>query len=108
MPFSSPNSLLNRGKTGNLAVLGPDWDERTPKSTGSTRAFSANSLRNGTGNFKSRTENSLGRSGNFQGRAGEPVRSQHLCNRLTQFLPETSSILRLPKRRTSKFNADHS
>jgi hypothetical protein len=90
------DSQLNRGKTGNFAILGPDRDERTPKSAGSTRTFSANSLRNGTGNFKRRTGNSFGRSGNFQGRAGNlSARTLHSPAR---FLPETSSILRSPKR----------
>ena len=80
--------------------MGPDRDERTPKSAGSTRTFSANSLRNGTGNFKRRTGNSFGRSGNFQGRAGN-LSARTPCNRLARFLPETSSILRSPKRQIS-------
>lgn len=69
-----PNSLLCRENTGNLAVLGPHRDGCAPKSARSTRAFAANSLRNGTGNFKGRTGNSFCGSGNFQGGGGKPKR----------------------------------
>ena len=70
-PFSASNSLIIRENTGNFAILAPERGRRTPKSAGSTRAFSVNSLRNGTGNFKSRTGNFFGRSGNFQDGAGK-------------------------------------
>src|ERR1700680_999270 len=89
--LSPSNSLIIREKTGNLAVLGSDRDERTPKSAGSARAFSANSLRNGTGNFKGRTGNSLRRSGNFQGRAGKPSARTPLLSP-EAIPPEASSI----------------
>ncbi len=80
------DSLLNREKTGNFAILGPDRDECTPKGSGSTRPFSANSLRNGTGNFKKRTGNSFGRSENFQGRAGN-LSARTPCNRRRDSFP---------------------
>jgi len=70
------SSLLNRELTGNFCVFGPKTSLARSKRAGSTKAFSADSLLSGTGNFIHRTGNSFSRSGNFQGGAGNLSKPQ--------------------------------
>jgi len=74
------SSLLNRELTGNFGVFGPKRLLARSKSAGSTKAFPANSLRNGTGNFNHRTGNPFGGTGNFQGGAGNLLKPR-FCSR---------------------------
>lgn len=67
---SPPSSLLNRELTGNICVFGANRSPERSRSAVSSKAFSANSLLNGTGNFNQQTGNSFSISGNFQGEAG--------------------------------------
>ena len=66
------------GQTG--SVFGSKISLARSKRAGSTKAFPANSLLNGTGNINHRTGNSFGGTGNFQGEAGN-LSKPHFCSR---------------------------
>src|SRR5258708_6151986 len=63
------SSLLNRELTGNFGVFGPKMSPGEVEKSRFYKGFSANSLLNGTGNFKPRTGNFFGGTGNFRGGA---------------------------------------
>src|SRR5713101_5163012 len=74
------SSLLNRELTGNFGVFGPKMSPGEVEKSRFYKGFSANSLLNGTGNFKPRTGNFFGGTGNFRGGAGT-LSKPHFCSR---------------------------
>jgi len=74
------SSLLNRELTGNFGVFGPKMSPGEVEKSRFYKGFSANSLLNGTGNFKPRTGNFFGGTGNLKGGAGT-LSKPHFCSR---------------------------